>query len=166
MAKEPVKGSEEGGKKGKKKLLIIIIVVLVMLIGGGVGAFLFLKGGGMEDTISPEEEQAQLAAQAQQVGPMVNIDSFIVNIIDSEESRYLKAAITLEVDSDAASQELSQRMPQIKDAILLLVGNKTYTELNDLQGKIQLRAELINKINSILKQGKVKRIYFTDFVVQ
>ena len=57
-------------------------------------------------------------------------------------------------------------MPQIKDAILLLVGNKTYTELNDLQGKIQLRAELINKINSILKQGKVKRIYFTDFVVQ
>ena len=107
MAKEPVKGSEEGGKKGKKKLLIIIIVVLVMLIGGGVGAFLFLKGGGMEDKISPEEEQAQLAAQAQQVGPMVNIDSFIVNIIDSEESRYLKAAITLEVDSDAASQELS-----------------------------------------------------------
>ncbi len=166
MAKEPVKGSEEGGKKGKKKLLIIIIIVLVVLIGGGVGAFLFLKGGGEEDKISPEEEQAQLAAQAQQVGPMVNIDSFIVNIIDSEESRYLKAAITLEVDSEAASQELSQRMPQIKDAILLLVGNKTYTELNDLQGKIQLRAELINKINSILKQGKVKRIYFTDFVVQ
>jgi flagellar FliL protein len=57
-------------------------------------------------------------------------------------------------------------MPQIKDAILLLVGNKTFGELNDLQGKIQLRAELINKVNSILLNGKVKRIYFTDFVVQ
>ena len=62
--------------------------------------------------------------------------------------------------------ELNQRMPQIKDAILLLIGNKTFNELNDLQGKIQLRAELINKINSILLKGKVKRIYFTDFVVQ
>jgi flagellar FliL protein len=57
-------------------------------------------------------------------------------------------------------------MPQIKDAVLLLIGNKTFNELNDLQGKIQLRAELINKINSILPKGKVKRIYFTDFVVQ
>jgi flagellar FliL protein len=62
--------------------------------------------------------------------------------------------------------EVNQRMPQIKDAILLLIGNKTFHELNDLQGKIQLRAELINKINSILLKGKVKRIYFTDFVVQ
>ncbi len=104
--------------------------------------------------------------QAKQVGPMVNIDSFIVNILDDQESRYLKAAITLEVSSEAVSTELSQRMPQIKDAILLLIGNKTFSELSDLQGKIQLRAELINKVNSILLKGKVKRIYFTDFVVQ
>ena len=62
--------------------------------------------------------------------------------------------------------EVNQRMPQIKDAILLLLSNKTYSELSDLQGKIQLRAELINKLNGILQQGKVKRIYFTEFVVQ
>jgi flagellar FliL protein len=157
------KSPEEGGKSKKK--LIIIIVVLLLLIGGGAGAFFFLKGGD-EEKISPEEEQAQLEAQAQQVGPMVKLESFIVNIIDDEESRYLKAAITLEVDADPASLELSQRMAQVQDAILLLIGNKTYAELSDLQGKIQLRAELINKINSLLKQGKVKRIYFTDFVVQ
>jgi flagellar FliL protein len=157
------KSPEEGGKSKKK--LIIIIVVLLLLVGGGAGAFFFLKGGD-EEKISPEEEQAQLEAQAQQVGPMVKLESFIVNIIDDEESRYLKAAITLEVDADPASLELSQRMAQVQDAILLLIGNKTYAELSDLQGKIQLRAELINKINSLLKQGKVKRIYFTDFVVQ
>ena len=97
---------------------------------------------------------------------MVNIDSFIVNILDDQESRYLKAALTLEVTSEEASMELSQRLPQIKDAILLLVGNKTFSELNDLEGKMQLRAELINKVNGILLKGKVKSIYFTDFVVQ
>ena len=146
-------------------MIIIIAVVLVLLIGGGVGAFLFLSGG-EKDKISPEQEQAELEKQAKQVGPMVNIETFIVNILDDEESRYLKAAITLEVDSEAASMELTERMPQVKDAILLLVGNKTFAELNDLQGKIQLRAELLNKINGILVKGKVKRIYFTDFVVQ
>lgn len=157
------KAPEEGGKSKKK--LIIIIVAVLLLVGGGVAAFLMMKGGG-EEEISPEEEQAQLEAQAQMVGPMVTIESFIVNIIDDEESRYLKASITLEVDAEAASMELAQRMAQVQDSILLLIGNKTFAELSDLQGKIQLRAELLNKINSILKQGKVKRIYFTDFVVQ
>jgi flagellar FliL protein len=57
-------------------------------------------------------------------------------------------------------------MPQIRDAILLLVGNKSFSELNDLQGKLQLRAELINRINGVLVSGKVKRIFFTEFVVQ
>lgn len=163
MAKDAAGKSEESGGS-KKKLIIIIAAVLVLLIGAGVGAYLFM--GGKDNKISPEEEQAALANQAKQVGPMVNIDSFIVNILDDEESRYLKAAITLEVSDEQAAMELNERMPQIKDAILLLIGNKTFSELNDLQGKIQLRAELINKINSILLKGKVKRIYFTDFVVQ
>lgn len=163
MAKDTAAKSEESGGS-KKKLIIIIAAVLVLLIGAGVAAFLFM--GGKEEKISPEEEQAALEKQAQQVGPMVNIDSFIVNILDDEESRYLKAAITLEVSDEQTSMELAERMPQVKDAILLLVGSKTFSELNDLQGKIQLRAELINKINSILLKGKVKRIYFTDFVVQ
>ncbi len=165
MAKEPENEAEEGGG-GKKKKLIIIIAALVLLIAGGAGAYFFFMTGDDEEKISPEEEKALAEEQANQVGPMVNIETFIVNILDDEESRYLKAAITVEVSSEEASMELTSRMAQVKDAILLLVGNKTYNELSDLQGKIQLRAELINKLNSILTQGKVKRIYFTDFVVQ
>lgn len=163
MAKEPAKQPEEKGRS-KKLLIIIIAVVLVILIGAGAGAFFFLKD--VDGNSSPEKESSATVLAASQIGPMVDIDPFIVNILDNEESRYLKAAITIEVDSDVASRELNARMAQVKDAILLLIGNKTFNELSDLQGKIQLRAELINKLNSILVQGKVKRIYFTDFVVQ
>jgi len=164
MAKKDT--AEQPGDSGsKKKLIIIIAAVVVLLIGAGIGAFLFM-GGDDEPEISPEQEQAALEKQAKQVGPMVSIDTFIVNILDDEESRYLKAAITLEMNTPEASMEVTERMAQIKDAILLLVGNKTFGELRDLQGKIQLRAELLNRLNSILQNGKVKRIYFTDFVVQ
>ncbi|MEA3545017.1 MAG: flagellar basal body-associated FliL family protein, partial [Thermodesulfobacteriota bacterium] len=157
---------EDGGGGSKKKLIIIIVAVLVLLIGAGVGYFFFMGGEEEEEKISPEQEQAELEKLAKQVGPMVSIDTFIVNIMDDNESRYLKASITLEADTEEASMEITQRMPQIKDAILLQLGNKTFDEISDLQGKIQLRAELINKVNAILLQGKVKRIYFTDFVVQ
>jgi flagellar FliL protein len=163
MAKnEAAEQPEAGGSKNK--LIIIIAAAVVLLVGIGVGVFLFM--GGEEEKLSPEQEQAQMEKQAKQVGPMVSIDPFIVNIIDDEESRYLKAAITIEVNNQDVSMEVGERMPQIKDAVLLLVGNKTFSELQDLQGKIQLRAELINRINGILLKGKVKRIYFTDFVVQ
>ena len=63
-------------------------------------------------------------------------------------------------------EEVNKRMPQIRDAILLLIGNKTFDELQDIQGKNQVKAELKSKINSFLKTGKVTNIYLTDFVVQ
>lgn len=162
MAKKDAAEKPEAG--GSKMKLIIIAVAVVLLIGIGVGVFLFM--GGEEEEISPEQEQKEMEMQANQVGPMVNIDTFIVNIIDDEESRFLKAAITLELNNPDAAMEVNERMPQVKDAILLLISNKTFGELQDLQGKIQLRAELLNRLNSILVKGKVKRIYFTDFVVQ
>ncbi len=57
-------------------------------------------------------------------------------------------------------------MPQIRDAILLLIGNKTYEELQDIQGKNQVKAEVKSRINSFLRTGKVNNVYPTDFVVQ
>ncbi len=162
MAKEDAKKTEEGSGS-KNKMMIIIAVSVVLLIGIGVGAYLFFSG---DQDLTPEQEQALMERRAKEVGPMVHIDGFIVNIMDEGEVRYLKAAITLEAETAQVAAELSQRMPQIQDAILLLIGNKTFTELSDLQGRLQLRAELLNRINSLLLSGKVKRIYFTDFVVQ
>jgi flagellar FliL protein len=164
MAKKPAADGfqAEGGSK-KKLIIIIAAVVLLAVIGGGAAFFLM---GNKEAKPSPEAEAAAMAAKAKNVGPMVNINSFIVNILDDEENRYLKAAITLEVDSQVTVDEINARLPQMQDAILLLIGNKTFSELRDMQGKMQLRAELLNRINEILTKGKVNRIYFTDFVVQ
>jgi flagellar FliL protein len=164
MAKKPAADGfqAEGGSK-KKLIIIIAAVVLLAVIGGGAAFFLL---GNKEAKPSPEAEAAAMAAKAKSVGPMVNINSFIVNILDDEENRYLKAAITLEVDSQVTVDEINARLPQMQDAILLLIGNKTFSELRDMQGKMQLRAELLNRINEILTKGKVNRIYFTDFVVQ
>ena len=119
-----------------------------------------------EEKHSREQEQAELEKQAKQVGPMVNIDTFFVNLSDDQENHNLMASITLELDSEEVLVEINSRMQQVKDSVLLLLGGKKFNEIFDLQGKIQLRAELIDKINSILLKGSVKRIYFTDFVIQ
>jgi len=161
---------EEEGGGGKKKLIIIIAIALVVLLAGGGAAvyFLFLKKP------PPEEEQPNEQVEMVQppekeevaIGPMVEIKEFIVNIISEEGTHYVKASLTLELNDEAVQEEVEKRMPQIRDAILLLIGNKTFEELQDLQGKKQLKAEIKSKINSFLKTGRVKHVYLTDFVVQ
>lgn len=150
---------------GKGKLILIVVGIIVVLLSVGVAAYLLgansaglSENGGVEDSAQEQDNGA--------IGPMVDINDFIINILDKNETRYLKAAITIELDSEETAAEVTQRMAQIRDAILLLVGNKTFAELSDLQGKLQLRAEIIARLNKLLTTGKVKGIYFTEFVVQ
>ena len=167
MAEKTEEKAPEGGSK-KKLFIIIGAVVLLLVIGGAAAWFFFLK----PQPPSPEEldpgSQVPVPdiTQKTEIGPMVNIEEFVVNIISGDTPHYVKASLTVELTSEDAQPEVEQRMPQVRDAVLLLIGNKTYEELQDLQGKRQLKAELTSKINSFLQTGKIKAIYFTNFVVQ
>jgi flagellar protein FliL len=159
----PVEGNS------KKKLFIMLGAgVFVLLIGIGVAAFLLLKKAPEPKEVKDPAKQVQVPDlnQATDIGPQVNIDEFIVNIISGDTAHYVKLALTVELTNEEVKGEVEKRMPQMRDAILLLIGNKTFEELQDLQGKKQLKAEITSKINSFLKAGKVKAVYFTNFVVQ
>lgn len=159
-------GSEEGASKKKRIIIIAAAVVLLLIICGA--AFFFLR-----PAPEPEGEAdpgldvpVPEITVSQEIGPMVPIKEFVTNIISEDDSHFVKASLTLELNKEEALEEANKRMPQIQDAIISLVGNKTFEELQDLQGKKQLKSELKSRINSFLQSGKVKAIYFTDFVVQ
>ena len=156
---------EKQSKGGKSKMMLFIIVGVVILLGA-VGFAAYLYGQKTAQKVPSEDVELEETEKAEGVGPMVDVAGFIINIIDKNETRFLKAAITLEVENEETVLEVNERMAQIRDSVLLLTGNKTFAELNDLQGKLQLRAEIIVRLNKLLKKGKVKGIYFTEFVVQ
>ena len=154
---------------GRKKLVVMVAAVLVLLLAGGA-AWYFLVYKKAEAARQAEASKAAAIAKTvpeeAQIGPMVEIKEFVVNIIGQDVSHYVKASMSLELDREATLDEVNKRMPQIRDAILLLIGNKTYEELQDIQGKNQVKAEVKSKINSFLKTGKVNNVYLIDFVVQ
>lgn len=168
--KKGTQKAPEGAEGGSKKKLIIIIagVLLIVLIGSAAGWYFFLRAKPQDE--KPADPGLEVPVpelkKSVDIGPMVNIEEFIVNIISAENNHYVKASFTLELTNELSKEEVTRRMPQVRDSILLLVGNKTYEELQDLQGKKQLKAELTSKLNAILQSGSVKSIYFTDFVVQ
>ncbi len=163
------KDKQENENSKKKKLIIIIIAVVILLAAAGGAAVFFLTG----DDTSKDDKKANAdkvpvpsVEDSATIGPIINIDEFVVNIISADTPHYVKASLSLELDNALTQPEAEQRMAQIRDAVLLLIGNKTFEELQDLQGKKQLKAELKSRINSFFKTGSVKAIYFTNFVVQ
>ena len=89
-----------------------------------------------------------------------------MNLADTPEVRYLKLTVKLELESQDASAELASRVPQLRDTILVLLTSKAAASIRTPQGKFQLRAEITQRVNSLLPKPGVRAAYFTDFVVQ
>lgn len=158
-----------------KLLIIVSVVALVFGVGGAVVAVKFL-GGSDKNTEHADEHKGETAAKADaqsakqgqtaSPGVMVDLDPFIVNLADVPDVRYLKLTVKLEVDNDAVSADLSARVPQVRDAILVLLSSKDVNAVRTTQGKFQLRDEITQRINGLLPKPGVRSAYFTDFVVQ
>lgn len=158
MAEE--QAQDKGKKKSHLKLYIIIAVAIVVAVGASVGIMMFM-GGEKDGKDKPEKKKE--AAEATLVHPL---DPFIVNIYDGQEIRYLKLKVEIEVPGEEAKSELSQKQAQIRDAILVILTTKTLQDVQYLQGKNQLKQEILAAITKIVAPGHVRQVFFTDFVVQ
>ncbi len=156
-----------GEQKGSSKKFIVIGVALVLLAGGGFAGWKFF----LAEKFSAQDgeaiqERAETAESSPAVGIIYEMKPFIVNLIGQQGKRYLKTKLELDVDSEALEQELAERGSQLRDAILLLLASKSFDDISTPGGKIQLRSELIARINQTLKGGAIRTLYFTEFVVQ
>ena len=165
MAEEEkeAKQAEETAGGGKGKLLLVLLLLLSLLIGGGAGAYFFLFAKKSEE----EEETPKPTVSPEAVGVMYKLEpAFIVNLADPELTMYARVSLTLEVSSPEVITEVQKREPIIRDAIIEILSNKTSRELRSPEGREQLKLEIIKRINTVLVQGGIRNVYFTEFVVQ
>ena len=73
------------------------------------------------------------------------LDPFVVNLADREVDRYAQIGITLELESGASGEQLKAYMPAVRNAILMVLANKTSRELLDRAGKEQLAREIMRE---------------------
>ncbi len=160
---------EEEAKKGGSKLLIIIIAVLVVLLiaaGGGMFYFMTQKPTAAAGTSDGGADAAPKEDPTAAMGVTVELDPFVVNLSSQGIDRYLKAVIVLQLSSATAQEEIAAKNPQIKDSIITVLSSKTPEEVLSIQGKYDLKLELVKRINSMLSKGVVREMFFTEFVVQ
>jgi flagellar FliL protein len=138
MSDAAEKSAEATPKKGKKTLIIALAAVLLLGGGGGGAAWWFLGRG------EPDEEALAAAAEAKRKAArvFVTLEPFVVNLADRESERYAQIGVVLEVEGKDANQKITEKMPAVRNEILLLISSKQAQELITRDGKVQLASEI------------------------
>jgi flagellar FliL protein len=155
--KEEVKeGEEEKPKKSKLKLIIIGVLILFLAAGGFFGYSKYKKAN--ENKAEKEEK----------VSIIIPLKSFVVNLFDKKGigKRYLKISMELEVSKEEDKVKVENNIPQLRDTVLILLSSQTLKEINTMEGKLELKNAIVLRMNQVLGNKTVRRIYFTEFVVQ
>ncbi|RLC11453.1 MAG: flagellar protein FliL, partial [Deltaproteobacteria bacterium] len=122
-----------------KKLIIILsaVMFLLVLMMGGVFFMMWSKVSNMASQIEPEKEpeQVEVVVEEQQVKPIFPLKSFIVNLAGENGKRYLKIKMDLEIAKEELNDSIRQRIPQIRDSIMMILTSKRYEDIKDTAGK-------------------------------
>ncbi len=158
---------------GQKPVLFIILAVVNMVIVAGVGALLYL--GKKKEAEKPTIDQVvQGEHQAQEhdakkeeefIGQLIPLETFLVNLSGSRGGKVMRVNMELEVSNTEVVQEIDKRKPQIRDIIIILLSSKTFDQLSTRDGKEQLRNEIRDTVNPFLTKGQIKRVYFTELIL-
>lgn len=160
-----------------KMVIIIVVGTLVLGIGAAFAIFKMTSGGHGGDEAKTEASEPKAESHGESghkgegkavvaKGVMFDVDPFIVNLADAQEVKYLKLTVKLEMDNQEGADALTERIPQVRDTILVLLTSKESSSIRTTQGKFQLRDEITQRVNSLLPKPAVHTVYFTDFVVQ
>lgn len=182
MAEEEEKKDEAPvEKKSSNMLMIIIIVVLILIILIGAVIAILLMGGDDEQAAQPAPQVKEKKVSSPKksnsddmedtrslsdIGILYPLDTFTVNLKSDAGRRYLKATMSLELEGEELSLELDAKAPVLRDRIIRILTSKTLEEISSKKGKLKVSQQIMDTLNAMITDGKIKGIYFTEFVIQ
>jgi flagellar basal body-associated protein FliL len=74
--------------------------------------------------------------------------------------------VSFEVDSYVAMKELQDREKEVKFVIGSLIGELTYEQLRDDEGRAILKKRIFQEVNYLLKKGKIRDVLYGNYVMR
>ena len=179
MAEEKKEGAAAPKKKPIDVMMLLTIlfgVLNVAAVGGGAymvySSTLGWKAPQItEEDLSKQKEAERKSGTEVDVPLVYTMEKFKVNL-DGDPLKDPKRTIQLEVNLEMLSKDGFEEVmnhdkrAMARDRILHILGTKTFSDLESIQGKLFLKDQIATEISGLLDKGIVKDVYFTDFVVQ
>ncbi len=115
----------------------------------------------------------QLYAEDEKAAPYVSyieLKPFVTNFGSADDLHFLKAEVTLQVDSEAAHHAVNAHKAQIRNDLVFLFSAQNEESVNGVAAQQVLSGEALKLVQDMLTEEEgeayVSDLFFTSFVVQ
>lgn len=185
-AQAPSETATSGPTESKLPLILGLLNTLALVAAAGTFAYTRILFKRPE--ITESQERAKIQAQldkppAPEVPELVSFEPRTLNLKSDRGSdtapaapglpgipRYAKIGFAIEIRDTSFKDRVEAARPQILDLLLQHMGRRAVNEINTVQGRYQLKTQLIESFNGLIAQeGElpiVTNLFFAEFILQ
>lgn len=153
----------------KQKKAILLAVAIAVVLVGGAGAWFLAPGffHGREEAAQGEEKKEKAEEKAEAKAEVsADMEPFVVNLAGQGPGRYVRTALSLSLRQKHDKERIKELSARIRHALIMLLSSKRAEDLLKLEGKTELREEIVKEINDAAGGEIVEAIYFREFLIQ
>jgi flagellar protein FliL len=140
----------------KNKFLTIMLILLVTItLVGVIALVVILKFSDGEETKEPSIEEVIEAS--------VDIPEITTNLLSND---FIRISFKVQTDSKNAKEELEKRDFQVNNIIIEELSEMKAEELQGKKGKELIEGKVKDKVNSLMQEGMVEKVYITSMMIQ
>ncbi len=157
---------------GSTKAIIILAVSIVLVILTIFLLWFFVFTDNEDAVLAPKQDETQTAAQSIEekeivFEDIVELEPFErIPLKTSSTMGRVSLQLSLELVDPRYRKQIYSLEDRIRSIVTQQVGNTTWLELRNPEGKILLKYNLLQRINAIFPNATVRNVYFTFFIMQ
>ncbi len=177
-AAAPATASTPSAPAGKRRAtrLIVLSLAALLLAGGGAAGWYFLGGDHGGDA-----RAAKVEKKVSKKPLFTTLEPFTVNLQDPRGERFAQIGVTLQFDNPDVEIEIKDRLPALRNDVLMLISSKRVEDLLSMEGKQQLAQDIRLRAGRALgldlpepgasaprgaAENPVRAVLFSQFIVQ
>ncbi|KUP07116.1 flagellar basal body-associated protein FliL [Bacillus coahuilensis m2-6] len=145
--------------KVNNKLVRMMLIILVLITLLGAVTFVVLW------KLSDNGEAAESEPSIDEILEYsVDIPELTTNLLSNND--FIRISFKIQTDSKKAKEELEKRNFQVNDIIIEEMSELTSDEIRGKDGKRNIEDTIKTKLNSLMQEGKIEKVYITSWVIQ
>jgi len=131
-----------------------MVIVIPLVIAAGIGIWYWANRG------------AEAANEAPRVRSTLHLETFVLNLADTDQRSYLRVGIDLGLSQEAKHGDETLPVAEVRDTILSVLSEAKLNDLMTAEGKAKLKESLLHALQQRLPRLGVDEVYFTEFLIQ
>lgn len=133
----------------------MIIILLSLTLVGTAAVIIIMKMSGDEGPKDPNIDEI--------VDASVDVTDITTNLLDDS---FIRISFKIQTDSSDAKDELAKRDFQVRDIIIKELSNMKSAQFQGSRGVVQLEDRIKAKVNELMQDGRVVKVYTTSKMLQ